>query len=348
MSMWQIVSKSKKLKNRYGPGANWPTFHYWPHHDRQPWKPPERKGILKYTHWPNPFGELREINAMICGPEVVLDLKFWGRMAGAFYVSNFVPSPVELTRRWLTGQYRCGVGFDLFPFKEVPFPGKAWGPLDILWTDGRASRALAGSFSPIMQGLFYLWAAGTAYNALQQWSTVMLEMASCDANEFDANMATGDADFTGTGGTGAPNGYSIISDPAGMANALDGFYNVLEAHANSVAFGEIISLGKAIDNVRIEWLGFTWSDEVYNSGPIEPFGRVSWILTGSKVLATHGTVQVKCTVTQSNLPISATVVTCTRFSVSRSAPPGPNVPPILNPDSRCFGPNMPYLEVTGV
>ncbi len=171
----------------------------------------------KFTHWPDPFkGMVKNIDVWACEGTWQAYIEIAGAEFGDWFWTNFVPSPVELLRKSVTGSYKCG--FYLLDHLNSP--------LDIVWRDGSVSAGLAEITSPAVVGLFYLWAAETAYNALSRWSTVLYAFDMCGATRNEA--------LSGNGSVGLGTGYTIgtcpfqtsIYDPNHWLNVADGSVNV--------------------------------------------------------------------------------------------------------------------------
>jgi len=351
--MWQTVSGIQRLKNTHGPGwydtgKPFRDAHHNPGIVGNPRSRYQLRGYLNYNHWPNPFGQLRDINMTICGPQTILDLWFWGNMAGSFWWQNFVPSPRELERKWLTNKYRCGFFLEATPINEEFGPESAIrSPFDILWKDG-PHVVIGGIIQPVINGLFYLWVAGTAFNALSQFQTVLVELAACAEDEDSALMALGDADFTGNGGVGGLVAYTIISDPQGVAGALNGDYLMLHDQATYHAYGHVTSFGKFVDSCRIEWSGHLCSNETVELGAISPGETKAWAISGYKTDLGHGDVTIKVTIVQHGVSIAPTFVDCVRFSYTAHDASHQGPPRDRRADPRCWADNMPELAISPI
>lgn len=350
MSIFSMVSEVKKLKNTHGPGyydtgKAFRDAHHEPGVTGNPRNKSTLRKIRDFSHWPNPFGKLIDINHHVCDQEQIVELVFWGAMAGSFWFQNFFPSPRELERRWLTGQYRCGFFLEASPL-EAEF-GEASGarsPFDLLWKNG-PTVVIRGILEPALTAVYYAWAAGTAFNALAQFNTVLLQLASCDANPNLTNFALGDADFASHGGVGSPTAYNTISDPSGFGNALTGNVLLMNDNATFNAWGHFSSLGKTVHSVRVEWSGHLCSNEFVELGAMGPFEIKGWSLSGYKTGPGHGDVQVKITVDQEELPVGNSFADCVRFVVNQTADQHIGPPQDRHRTPKCWAEDSPYLPL---
>jgi len=218
-------------------------------------KPPK---WAKYTKWPNPFVMLmKAINVTACEDHWLALVEFYGLTAAAFWFANFLPSPVELTRKLTMGSYKCGCF-------GVPIKG---GPLDLIWTDKSASKALIGMSSPITTGLFYWWAGQTAYTALDTWHSVIQQAELCDTEGTECIIKDGDAPITGGEGDfdGEAALYSVVYDPLGRYPELGSHIEIYFAsYVNVFMCGYAKPGPRRLTNVRVgikhetEWVA--WQD----------------------------------------------------------------------------------------
>jgi len=222
--MWQTVSNIQRLKNTHGPGwydtgKPFRDAHHNPGIVGNPRSRYQLRHYLNYNHWPNPFGKLQDINQLVCDQEQIIRLQFWGKMAGSFWFQNMFPSPRELERKWLTGSYRCGFVLEAAPLEaELGAESGIRSPFEILWRKGPLV-VIRGIINPAITAAYYMWVAGTAFNALSQFQSVILKLATCGLNENLTNFALGDASFPSHGGVGTCTGFDEISDPGHYGNA---------------------------------------------------------------------------------------------------------------------------------
>jgi len=160
-----------------------------------------------FYRWPNPFNAIKQVDVMACNPEFWVRVEFYAKVAAEFWWTNFVPSPIEITRRWVLGKFKCGA--------KAKTNGR--GKMDIL--PFRNTRVtVAGIASPVLRGLFYWWAANTAWAALDTWSSILNAQANCDADMNMAIIRDGHASIAGIG-QGSPAFGQVTWDPNGWAVA---------------------------------------------------------------------------------------------------------------------------------
>lgn len=164
-----------------------------------------------YNRWPNPFNAIKQIDVLACNPEFLARIEFYGQASMEFFWTNFLPSPLELFRKGATGQFKCG-------FYHGP---KVKSPFDYVSGKG-TGVVIGGIIAPLTTGLFYWWAAATAWDALNTWSSIMNAQANCDADANSAIMRDGHA-FLRTASSGSPVFYIVTHDPNNWAVETSGF-----------------------------------------------------------------------------------------------------------------------------
>jgi len=234
----------------------------------------------KWTHWPKPFNGITNIRVLACNDGVwIADITFYAKFIGRFLFSNFFPSPVEIFRKTLTGGYRCG-----FYLKPLQFA-----PGDLLWGEA-TTRVIAQILSPFTRGLFYWWAAETAWSALDAWHSLIYEQARCEAQQFNAVMNDGFYNQH-VAGTGSPTAYEIIYDQDGICQATNGFFR--KGDGAAWAFTAIELTNSTAETAHMSaWIS---GCPVLEASPyiftIAPGGTISFSLEGYTV-EPHADIQV--------------------------------------------------------
>jgi len=137
----------------------------------------------KWSHWPNPLTNMvKKIDVLACENTWQAKVEMWAIGLANFFWTNFIPSPVELTRKVTMGGYKCGF--------YLPIEVKS--PLDIVWKDGRTSQVLLEISRPITTALFYWWAAETAWDALSTFSSLLMKEELCDLDKNEVLLRDGD------------------------------------------------------------------------------------------------------------------------------------------------------------
>lgn len=338
MSLWQVIEGAQHLNRTHGP-----AFHAKRPHDPHDKTRYKQSKISKYTHWPNPFGKVESIERTMCGSEHRFNIRQFGMLAGSFFIANFVPDPKEVTRKWLTNQYRCGLKFD-FNFGdpvEVPDAPVA-SPLSLIWTDDVLS-VYSGSLLPVLEAAYIVWEAGTIVAAMQMYTSVLIEMAACDANEFASNMALGEGEFAADVDGGSPNFYTVLDDPAHIAGPIDGDYLMVTQAGTAECFGHIRSFGRFVDSWEVHWNGTAMSSESVSGGSLAPGESAAWHLSGSQVDPNGGICQPVFTIHQHGPSIAPTQVTVTRFSFNQANNDRLRHLQPRHHDPRCWAPNQPPI-----
>jgi len=123
------------------------------------------QGLVEhFPAWPNPFTcGIKKQTTWQCGQYVVIDVELVAGCLAHFFFSNFVPSFNEITRKFVGGSYKCG------------FYGTkgARSPVDVFWKGQNAGQIAGEILSPVARGLFYWWAAETAFDAVSLWESLI-------------------------------------------------------------------------------------------------------------------------------------------------------------------------------
>jgi hypothetical protein len=152
-------------------------------------------GIIEhFPGWPNPFNcGIKKLTSWQCGQYVEIDAWLVAGCIGKWWWSNFVPTFNELTRKLVSGSYKCGF-----------YAGtKAKSPLDIIWEDGSASRVTGEILGPFATGLFYMWAAQTAYDALSMWTSLLYAEDAGKITDHSILIPAGKGDIRFDSSTGS-------------------------------------------------------------------------------------------------------------------------------------------------
>jgi len=265
--------------------------------------------VAPYTHWPNPFGgAVAAVNEMACEHTWQATVAFIGVNAANFFYSNFIPSPVEITRKAVFGQYKCGTYF---------VPHKQKGLMSLLWADPRAGRVAIEIAGPLTKGLFYWWAAETAIGALQLWSSMIYQSEVCDPTGRECLLANGQAAWGG--GTshieGGPVLYSVLYDPqnrypfGGAAIDIPGNF-----HVTAQSFGYIQMAASTLHNATVAMRVDGVDYGSYGLGDLAPASITPWSASFSGN-ASFTTISPVLIGENEGATISPNVMTGTRFTV---------------------------------
>jgi len=166
----------------------------------------------KWTHWPNPFGRIKNITVHMCNDGIWLaEIEFYAAIAASFFFTNLVPSPVEIFRKTFTGGYRCG-----FYLKVLK-----WSPGDIIWGAG-TTRIIAQMIGPFFAAVYYWWLASTVIEALDTWTSVIYAEEMCGLKVTDCLAADGAGSLIVIG-DGSSTGFEVFYDPSNLFNGIGSF-----------------------------------------------------------------------------------------------------------------------------
>jgi len=240
----------------------------------------ESKNFQKYTHWPNPFNVLKQMDVLACNPVWIARFEFYLGSAADFFWSNFVPSPVELTRKAFTGGYKCG----------FYIPLKVKSPIDIIGR-GNTGVIMGEILGPFTTGLFYWWAAQTAFDALNTWSSIINAQEACDEDSNSALMRGGHVSMKFASEGSVPF-YQIVYDPNNWCNETTGFILPPPGWRSAWASLTIASLATP-DTANVEvYIDCAGLPENHISVSIPPGGTVT--LGPQKTGIAASNVQVRC------------------------------------------------------
>lgn len=147
-----------------------------------------------FPGWPNPFNcGIKHMTSWQCGNEVIVDIELIAGCVAQFFWSNFVPTFNELTRKFVSGSYKCGF-----------YAGtKAGSPLDVIWQDESLSRTVGGILGPFATALFYVWAAETAFSALDTWQSLIYAEDAGKVQDHQILIPSGNGDMRFSSSTGS-------------------------------------------------------------------------------------------------------------------------------------------------
>lgn len=266
--------------------------------------------VIKYHSWPNPFrNAVKRIDVLACEDTWQAKVEMYVAAFGSWFWSSFVPSPVELTRKTLTGSYKCGF------YMKTKFRS----PLDIVWKDGRTSQMLMEVLRPIATGLFYLWAAETTFEAMSTWSSITYAMERCELENNECLLRDGLSPMPQGLHSGNSAFMSAIWDPRSWGVLPDGAIDCGESYRVTVfACGYIQPEGHAIEDCKIELLNGTEVLAVDRLGDFGGGDVKAWSLSYDGPI-TANTIQPYYTANVLPTPVIPALFICTRFTVKNWA-----------------------------
>jgi len=207
------------------------------------------KGVKEFFNnpkrWPDPTrGLVKRIDVLACESLLITRMEMWTLAAAVWAYGVFIPQPTEIARKILTGGYKCG----FYSKRSIK------SPLDIIWRDGRTSKTLGQMLRPATTGLWAMWAASSAYDALATWQTLAYKIDACDADGNETILAFGHAPFHLGDNSGAPAFYLVQYDPQERGNEANGdvFADYKVAY-NAYWFGYIRAASVAVHDIKVGW-----------------------------------------------------------------------------------------------
>lgn len=195
-----------------------------------------------------PHNWVTDIRVLVCNDQTfIVQIKLAFAMTMHMFMTNFVPSPREVERKFFTGGYRCGF------FLNV----KVKSPVEILFGRG-TSTIIAEVVRPFITPLFYFWLQQTVMTSLSMFTTLMFPMAFCE-EAVGAGLRKLDRGFLGQGhsegvpglGTFIFDTYGFLSLGASIVQFPPGYWSVYVAWFVDPSGSQISNLKLGINLVGI-------------------------------------------------------------------------------------------------
>jgi len=284
-----------------------------------------------WSAWPNPFPcQIKGLRRLSCTPEFVLDVQMTARCIANFLFTTFVPSPTEVTRKSLSGSYKCG----------FYLPIKARSPASIIWRDPAIDRVIIGITKPVTTALFAWWAAETLHSALDTWHTLHYIEDFCDQDLNSVMLANGHANLSTDSGGGALPFWNSLYDPNHWYDGVGA--DVVSTDSRfwtNDAYGYLASNSYTVDNFRIRTrvnpgghLG-----PVFEIGSVPPFSTVKWHCHSDVIYEGGSTDLVMTWDSHGGTPLNRPLVVADRW-IARGNPAIDTPDPWLNQCQRSLTP----------
>jgi len=234
-SIWEIVDSEQAFEK---------------HASSEIFTPLRELGLDGYTHWPSPINFRYEIEELACQNTWQARIKLYGLTAAWWFWSNLVPSPVELTRKFLLGGYKCGF--------YLPIRFKS--PLTIFVGD-EGVEFFAEIARPVTTFFFYWWVASSLFSALDTWHTVQLLVDECKNEGWECLKANG-AQPANISGLTQGAGWIVLDDTFHKSGPISGV-KVDDSVWDATGYVQVDTKGNPIDHIwlHIGDLG-TWDQTV--------------------------------------------------------------------------------------
>jgi len=227
-----------------------------------------------WKKWPNPLSFIaKDVQVLACEFTFQAQVTFYSATMFNFVWSNFIPSPIEQTRHFFLGQYKC----------RWLFRPKVKSPFDYIFSEARVSRVLLEIAGPITTGLFWWWATETTFAALDQAQTLLYRQDMCEAEHKECLIRDGNGALPGVPGhrIGSPGLYQVIYDPGNRYPFGGSHIDILEpANIRASAFGRFDPKGCSFHNITV-WVSISGQTPIKESFPdvtngIQTEWSVSW------------------------------------------------------------------------
>lgn len=165
-----------------------------------------------YKKWPDPTKNwAKDMKILACQHTFQARVDFFALGAMTFFWNTAVPQPNEIIRKTVTGSYKCGFYFGM------RFPS----PLELFF-DPRTVKVIAEMLRPAVTGLWFMWAAGSAWDALSQWQQMMGMIEDCEDLHGECLLKEGIGDLYTQDPEGSPGSYTEIYDPYNLYQSPGG------------------------------------------------------------------------------------------------------------------------------
>jgi len=282
----------------------------------------------RFSRFPDPTRNMvSDIRVLACEDTFQAKITMYGEAAMHWAWSVFVPQPTEIVRKTLTGGYKCGFYLGLKVKSPIDLiPGTVFEAPNIYGRPFlKVSEVFAEIARPAVTGLFYMWAAGSAFEALSTWQSLVYAAEMCDLQQNECLLADGIGEFFNTGGVGEPNAYVVLHDPNGWHPSFSGFIHVPNACWLQVDAVGTVDMGGANAtqfDVYINGLpgGAGGQSSIVHLGALGPGAHRDWSLSwGGFVTPTD--VAIEANVIQTAGPFQRSTLVCKRFTVTESPAP---------------------------
>jgi len=265
-----------------------------------------------FRSWPNPFdGMLKDIDVLACQDTFQAKIKMVGIEFANWFWTNIVPSPVEITRKTITGSYKCGF-----------YLNTKWGsPVDIPWEDAGVSEMLLEITSPAVQALFFMWATESTFDAVSRAQSIVYAMEKCGADRDECLLMDGLGEaFAGGAPNGTPNAYVILQDRQHLYASPGGDITIFKpGWLEMNAFGKVLTSGSQIFHSNIGF--YKGTDPIdggigeVHQGAIPPGQTTKWHLHYGG-LQDAGSFRINWDVSNDAVGLSHSTIIVDRWTIS--------------------------------
>jgi len=283
----------------------------------------------RFSRFPDPTRNMvSDIRVLACEDTFQAKITMYGEAAMHWAWSVFVPQPTEIVRKTLTGGYKCGFYLGLKVKSPIDLiPGTVFEAPNIYGRPFlKVSEVFAEIARPAVTGLFYMWAAGSAFEALSTWQSLVYAAEMCDLQQNECLLADGIGTIATLNGIGEPNQYVVLYDPNGWHPNFSGFIHVPAACWLQVDAVGTLDMGGATAthfDVYINGIPAGGQQSLVHLGALAPGGHAEWSLSwGGFVNPTDVAVEFNCNVTAP--PLAHATFVCKRFTVTESPTPRQN------------------------
>lgn len=291
--------------------------------------------VNDFKHFPNPFPYIKNWRVISCGPNVTVIVQMWGAFLGSFIWSEFLPTPKQLLKKGLSGDYACGIAMETEDAEPVLV---TWQSTDFITT----AFEIAG---PLQEAVIAAWAVSALFEGLDLAHSLYMAIQTCAGDPNECKLGDGSSFFPSAEETGDANLYTSLWDPQHAGDPTPGDIRYPTGHIVLEAFGYLTNAGANITLAEVSFSGVGQFGDLQSIAPPPIGGRTSFHLYTDFHASLSGAAAVQLHIKQTSAGAFTTNFICTRF-IAHFNPDNVD-PPINNwpqTPSPCQAANQPPLQ----
>jgi hypothetical protein len=287
-----------------------------------------------FSHFPNPFPFVKNWRVISCGPNVAMIIEMWGAFLGSFVWSQLVPTPKQLIKHGIHGDYACGIELDAEDAE----------PASLIWSDGNFATVALEMAGPLQEAVIAVWAVSALFEGLDLAHSLYMAVETCGGLPDQAIMGDGDTFLPSDVMRGGPNLYTTLYDPMHLCDPTPGDIRYDPGPVTIEAFGYLSSTGHPITSFSVFFAGVPGDGARTSVTPPSGPGRTAWHIVYTFNATNGGAATVAGDIVQSGQGAFGTDFICTRFYLTQAQPAfDPTHPNYPHLPRSCSAPNQPPL-----
>jgi len=290
-----------------------------------------------FSHFPNPFPFIKNWRVISCGPDVTLIIQMWGAFLGSFVWSQFFPTPKQLIKHGIHGDYACGIELDAGDSEAA----------DIIWSDSNFAEVALEIAGPLQEAVIAVWAVSALFEGLDLAHSLYMAVETCPGDPNECKLGDGSSFFPSAEETGAAVLYTSLWDPTHAGDPTPGDIRYPTGNVTFEAFGYLTNVGADISLAEVFFSGAGQFDNKHTIAPPPIGGRTAFHLYTNFHASSSGAISVALHIKQTSAGAFTTNFICTRF-IAHFGPDAPDPRTQYSPHAprSCSAPNQPPLNPT--